>query len=379
MGEQYILTFIKNNRLRVLLELFRKYSAILTVAAVTILVTAGNARSGENGNFLYGFFKESENNQTKIQKRIALKQEENDQDITTSVLGATIGEITEEDDRAALMLDEESLIKNQTQYQVLTATTPPDPKELISSGSDVAVYEVKSGDTLSTIAKDFNITVNTIMWANDIESADEIKPKDKIFILPITGVRHKIKSGDNVGSIAKKYNADKDKIIAFNNLSADGSLKEGDEIIIPEGKITESVNNRSNNTQNQPTDNLIVQIPDNTSRVASIIDRAPKSAGSHRFPYGYCTWYVAQKKYVPWGGNAGTWLYNAKAYGAKTGKTPKAGSIIVTSESWYGHVGIVTKVSGEKVTIKEMNYAGFAKESSRTISAKNKVIKGYIY
>ena len=361
------------------MELFRKYSAILAVVAVTVLVTAGNARSGENGSFLYGFFKESEDNQAKIQKRIALKQEESSQDITTSVLGATVGEITEEDDRAALMLDEESLIKNQTQYQVLTATTPPNPKELISGGSDVAVYEVKQGDTLGTIAKDFNITVNTIMWANDIESANEIKPGDKIFILPVAGVRHKVQSGDNVGSIAKKYSADKDKIMAFNNLSADGALKEGDEIIIPEGRIEEPRAVSPTNNRAQPIENNIAQAPDSGPRGASIIDRTPKAAGAHKFPYGYCTWYVAQKKYVPWGGNAGTWLYNARAYGAKTGKTPKVGSIIVTSESWYGHVGIVTKVNGDKVTIKEMNYAGFAKESSRTISAKNKVIKGYIY
>jgi len=42
-------------------------------------------------------------------------------------------------------------------------------------------------------------------------------------------------------------------------------------------------------------------------------------------------------------------------------------------------VGIVTKVSGDSVTISEMNYKGFGVVSSRTISAKNRVIKGYIY
>jgi surface antigen len=127
----------------------------------------------------------------------------------------------------------------------------------------------------------------------------------------------------------------------------------------------------------QQRDYYSSDVADGTSRGPSIIDRNPK--GGHIFPYGYCTWYVAQHKYVPWGGNAGTWLYHARAYGAKTGKNPKEGSIIVTSESWYEHVGIVTKVKGDNVTIKEMNYQGFAKVSSRTISAKSRVIKGYIY
>ncbi len=364
------------------LTVFRKHSAILVVILVTILVTAGNAKSGDENSLLYNFFQETANNKEKIKKRVVAKKEAGSQDITTSVLGSSTSEVTEEEANKAFALTEDELIRNQNQYQVLTATTP-DAKKLISSGSDVAVYQVKEGDTVGAIAEEFKITINTILWANDIDDVDEIKPGDKIFILPVTGVRHKVADGDNIDAIAKKYEADKEKIIAFNNLPADGKLKKDEEIIIPEGKKEEPApaptNNRvaQNNNPNQP--NTIVPDSKPTKRGKSIIDRSPRSAGAHRFPYGYCTWYVAQKKYVPWGGNAGTWLYNAKAYGAKTGKKPRAGAIIVTSESWYGHVGIVTKVKGDKITIKEMNYAGFAKESSRTISSKNKVIKGYIY
>jgi len=80
-----------------------------------------------------------------------------------------------------------------------------------------------------------------------------------------------------------------------------------------------------------------------------------KAGAGHRFPYGYCTWYVAQRRYVPWSGNAGTWLYKAKAMGYATGRTPKVGSIMVSSESWWGHVAIVEKVSGSTITISEMN------------------------
>jgi surface antigen len=52
---------------------------------------------------------------------------------------------------------------------------------------------------------------------------------------------------------------------------------------------------------------------------------------------------------------------------------------MVTSESWYGHVAVVTKVKGGNVTIKEMNYKGWAITSSRVISARSRKIKGYIY
>jgi surface antigen len=212
------------------------------------------------------------------------------------------------------------------------------------------------------------------LWANDIDNPNKIMPGDKIFILPVTGVKHVVKSGDNIDKIEKKYEADKQKIIDFNDLTADGAVKEGEELVIPDGQIEQPA---TPNNLLQRRDYYSSGVADGTSRGPSIIDRNPK--GGHRFPWGYCTWYVAQSKYVPWGGNAGTWLYHARAYGAKTGKKPKKGAIIVTSESWYGHVGIVTKVKGSSITIREMNYRGFGVESSRTISTKNRVIKGYIY
>jgi surface antigen len=89
---------------------------------------------------------------------------------------------------------------------------------------------------------------------------------------------------------------------------------------------------------------------------------------------------VASKRFVPWGGNAGTWLYNAKAQGYSTGKKPVAGSIVVTTENrYYGHVALVEKVSGGSITVSEMNYAGWGKMTRRTLSANSRVIKGYIY
>ena len=97
------------------------------------------------------------------------------------------------------------------------------------------------------------------------------------------------------------------------------------------------------------------------------------------FPYGYCTYYVASQRPIPWRGNAGTWLSGAQAAGFATGDTPQVGAIIVTSESSAGHVGIVTAVNGNEITITEMNYHGFGVISSRTIPTSYAVIKGYIY
>ncbi|HYL69734.1 MAG TPA: CHAP domain-containing protein, partial [Candidatus Dormibacteraeota bacterium] len=50
--------------------------------------------------------------------------------------------------------------------------------------------------------------------------------------------------------------------------------------------------------------------------------------GDH-FAYGQCTWYVASRRCVPWGGNARDWFYNAAAMGFKEGHQPIAGAVVV--------------------------------------------------
>lgn len=128
------------------------------------------------------------------------------------------------------------------------------------------------------------------------------------------------------------------------------------------------------NTSGGETENI-------SSGGSEIPEVSPSKGGKgHRFPYGYCTWYVAQKRHVPWGGNAGAWLANSKAYGYKTGKTPAVGAVVVTTENrYYGHVAYVEKVSGSTITISEMNYTGWGKTSRRTLDKNSRVIRGYVY
>jgi murein DD-endopeptidase MepM/ murein hydrolase activator NlpD len=75
-------------------------------------------------------------------------------------------------------------------------------------------YTVESGDTLSTIANKFDISIETIRWANDLGN-DTITAGDTIKIPPISGTVHKVQSGDNVYTIAEKYSTDAQKIVNF--------------------------------------------------------------------------------------------------------------------------------------------------------------------
>ncbi len=105
----------------------------------------------------------------------------------------------------------------------------------------VVEYTVLGGDTLNTIAKKFDLSVDTIKWENDLKS-DTIKPGQIVRIPPGTGIVYKVASGDNIYSIAKKYNVDAQNIVNFPfNDFADldtFSLTPGQTLFIPNGSVT---------------------------------------------------------------------------------------------------------------------------------------------
>ena len=88
---------------------------------------------------------------------------------------------------------------------------------------------------------------------------------------------------------------------------------------------------------------------------------------------GYCTWYVKNTLgWVPNGwGNANTWASRARSQGYTVSSTPVVGAVAQTSSGGLGHVAVVTGVSGNSVTITEMNYTGWNRVSSRTAPASS--------
>jgi murein DD-endopeptidase MepM/ murein hydrolase activator NlpD len=84
----------------------------------------------------------------------------------------------------------------------------------------------------------FDVSVNTIIWANDLSGVNDVHPGDTLVILPISGVQHTVVQGDTFQSIAKKYGADPNEIAQFNGLDPSQPLVVGSIIIIPGGELS---------------------------------------------------------------------------------------------------------------------------------------------
>lgn len=101
----------------------------------------------------------------------------------------------------------------------------------------VVDYEVKEGDTISSIAQEFGVSEETILWENSLSSTSNIKPGQKIRVLPVSGVAHEVEGGDTIHSVAKKYRANAQAIIdfPFNDVGDDFQLTTGEVLIVPDG------------------------------------------------------------------------------------------------------------------------------------------------
>lgn len=107
------------------------------------------------------------------------------------------------------------------------------PREKIVS------YQIQRGDTITTIAKKYGISEDTIRWANDLDD-DDLTIGDTLQILPVTGVSHKVAEGETIYTVAKKYSTEAQKIadFPFNDFAGNGetlALVTGQILYVPDG------------------------------------------------------------------------------------------------------------------------------------------------
>jgi len=134
---------------------------------------------------------------------------------------------------------------DQNDYQSLVVSYNPYGGSLstvfsVKPRDKVENYTVKGGETLASIAKKFDISVDTIRWANDI-TGDLIKPNQTLKIPPVTGIVHKVASGETIYAIAKKYHTNAQNILNFPFNSFEDldtfSLMAGQTLYVPDGTI----------------------------------------------------------------------------------------------------------------------------------------------
>ncbi|MDI3311475.1 MAG: LysM peptidoglycan-binding domain-containing protein [Thermoanaerobacterium sp.] len=97
-------------------------------------------------------------------------------------------------------------------------------------------YVVKSGDTLFSIAKKFNTSVEAIISRNNIVNPSLIYPGQTL-IIPVNGVYYTVMPGDTIYLIGQKFGVPYESIIYVNNILYPYTIYPGQMLFIPGGNI----------------------------------------------------------------------------------------------------------------------------------------------
>lgn len=143
-----------------------------------------------------------------------------------------------------LFSDEQSLVTfaqtSEDEALTLSQESVFQTQSTVGIRDKIITYTVQKGDTISTIAKKFGVSDDTIKWQNNLTS-ETINIGDTLEILPVTGVAHKVASGENIYDIAKKYDASPQAIadFPFNDFANPQtfSLVTGQIVIVPDGVV----------------------------------------------------------------------------------------------------------------------------------------------
>ncbi len=248
---------------------------------------------------------------------------------------------------------------------ILPATGPmgvSDGKGVVDpSLLETSVYVVRKGDSITTIANMFGVSVNTIFSVNNMKKDDKIIPGDVLFILPISGLEHTVAKGQTLQSIAKLYKVDVNDIALYNDLALDAKLSIGDVLTIPGGNMAD-----------EGGDKPAPDLGSAPSRDKNYYDTHPIQRISGYFINPLPAGYKTQGLHGP--GNRGIDI------GAPKG-TPiyasAGGTVLITKTGWsggYGNMAIIQHPNGTKTL-----YAHMSKLGTRTgASVSRGQIIGYV-
>lgn len=102
------------------------------------------------------------------------------------------------------------------------------------SGSSSIVFTVRSGNSLMAIADLFSVRYRDIMRWNQLRSSS-LKAGQKLKIHPAKGFRtrtYQVKSGDSLKSIARRFGVTIDNLMTTNGLAGRESLRKGQRLVV---------------------------------------------------------------------------------------------------------------------------------------------------
>jgi LysM repeat protein len=104
----------------------------------------------------------------------------------------------------------------------------------------VEYHTVRKGETISSIAKKYAVSIDNILKANRLRSTDTIYPGQKLTIAAgAASTRsveyHTVRKGETITSIARRYGVAVTSVLHENGLGSRSKIYPGQKIKVPDG------------------------------------------------------------------------------------------------------------------------------------------------
>jgi len=99
-------------------------------------------------------------------------------------------------------------------------------------------YKVKKGDSVSTLAKKFDVSMGAIIASNNITNARKLQEGTVLKIPNIDGIPYQVKKGDNLSKISTSFKVPLEVILDVNDIKSD-NIKAGETLFIPGARMND--------------------------------------------------------------------------------------------------------------------------------------------
>ncbi len=126
----------------------------------------------------------------------------------------------------------EGVSQEKTPKTTITADTTTG----ISEASSQDIYHIiKKGDTISSLARRYSVSVIELRELNDLNKSAKLKIGQKLLLKSGGPKMHAVKKGDTIWKIARKYNLDAEALMEINDMEST-SLKIGQKLYLEENQ-----------------------------------------------------------------------------------------------------------------------------------------------
>ncbi len=156
----------------------------------------------------------------------------------------------------------------------------------------ITAYIVKDGDTLWSIAGQFDLDLDTIIGSNKLNNINFLKPGTTLRIPNQDGIFIKVTKKDSIAKLADKYGSFKESVYVANQLDVNDHLVAGKELFLPGAKIIAVVESEGKRLTAKSTTRTVSRTVTRAVRYASgrfrwpVMGQISSVYGWRRSPFG---------------------------------------------------------------------------------------------